>query len=126
LGTSILEALASSLIKQAGACKNNIPKLELGTEQNWSLESSETPPNGRKTADKSQGFIKNGEINAGFRRMLAIKAYPYSKKWHTNPQGFLLYVQRSLMGMPSFVAMLIRKSRHGLIVDKQTAKLPSI
>ena len=28
-----------------------------------------TPSNGRKTTDKSQGFMKNGEINAGFSQI---------------------------------------------------------
>jgi hypothetical protein len=39
------------------------------------------PSYARKTAYKSQGFIKNGEINAYFSGVLPIKANACSKKW---------------------------------------------
>ncbi len=38
------------------------------------------PSYARKTAENSQDFIKNGEINAYFSRVLPIRGHAYSKK----------------------------------------------
>ncbi len=51
------------------------------------------PSNGRKTAGKSQAFMKNSGLNAYFSRALPIKAKAYSKKSAFNPSAVVSAVR---------------------------------